>query len=233
MQKSHTERYCMAARVRGGWHSISWRWSEIGARQLDFNFGLPGIVGVGSLLISKWKSCCKDMWEHVKLFISPAESCAFCCLLVAPAYFLQATLPLLISYWALLSGAWTENRVEKTQDNFKPFFSSAAESSWGFFFPLYSYVLRVALQIMKRSQMPGVILWLLTPASTECFGTYVLKSAVVRAIHTCWILVVFWFVSFGTAIKYVNNMSNHIFPSLSLLLKERKGGGEASEEWFV
>lgn len=173
------------------------------------------------------------MWEHVKLFISPAGSCAFCCLLVAPAYFLQATLPLLISYWALLSGAWTENRVEKPQDNFKPFFSFAAESSWGFFFPLYSYVLRDALQIMKRSQMPGVILWLLTPASTECFGTYVLKSAVVRATHTCWILVVFWFVSFGTAIKYVNNMSNHIFPSLSLLLKERTGGGEASEEWFV
>lgn len=140
MQKSHTECYCMAARVRGGWHSTSRRWSEIGARQLDFNFGLPGIVGVGNLLISKWKSCCKDMWEHVKLFISPAESCAFCCLLVAPAYFLQATLPLLISYWALLSGAWTENRVEKHKTTSNLSFLLLLRAAEAFFFFLFIHV---------------------------------------------------------------------------------------------
>lgn len=64
--------------------------------------------------------------------------------------------------------------------------------------------------------------WLQRRRSTS--ARTILTSAAVRASHTCWILVVFRFISFGAVINYVNNMSDHIF--LPLCTAKLEGGEE-------
>lgn len=64
--------------------------------------------------------------------------------------------------------------------------------------------------------------WLQRRRSTS--ARTVLTSAAVRASHTCWILVVFRFISFGAVINYVNNMADHIF--LPLCTAKLEGGEE-------